>query len=98
MADVYLSEYAELAKDSQGRLINNAPQEPPIATPQKKLIGAEIKFTAVNKDTKFVQIIADGAFHMNIGADATVADKKIPADVPLLFGVSDGDIISVITP
>lgn len=97
MANVYISEYARLGRDS----LNNAtssPEEPAtvvdvIANPTTSQQSA-----AFNKTTTIVEIHADAAIHFEFGADptaATATSRRMAADVTRFFAVKAGSDLKV---
>lgn len=87
MATLFISEYAQNAKDSRGFQMDKTPLEPAIAN-QTVTVATEAKSAAFNADTTFIVITTDTACNVLIGADPTadVADRLIPVNVPVRLG------------
>ena len=97
MASVWVTEYAELARDSMGQVIPVG-KEPSI-TVQKLTIGvSSTASSAFNGKTKFIRLHGDAAFHFAIASTPTAAntDSRIAADASEYFGVIDGQKVAVI--
>ncbi len=96
MADCYISEHVSAASAIGTANPSVLPQ--PAIQVQKITIGAHSEKT-LSSTTRAIMIVADGACHFAIGA-APVADANsmlLPANVPMIFGVAPGAVISVAT-
>jgi len=97
MATLQIIEYASLGNDASG-LIPQVPQLPPLATQNITFTGTAGQSAALNKDTRFVCLIADAAYRFAAGSNptATSTDQRGLADSPEFFGVIAGQKISAI--
>ena len=96
MADVFISEYFQLARDGLGAVIPVG-QEPAIAE-QVVAIGSETDSSAFNERTRFIRVHAEAACCVLFGAapTAAVTKKRMAAGATEYFGVMAGHKISVI--
>jgi len=96
MADIFISEYARLARDADGNVIPVG-KEPAIAE-QTILIGAEADSSAFNERTTLVRIHAEAACCLLFGEAPTAAitKKRMGAGATEYFGVLAGHKVSVI--
>lgn len=101
MANLFITEYAEQARDGQGYLMA-AGQEPRVADQKVAIGGTSVQSSAFQPTTKLIMVHADVACHVAIGSNPTATDSmlRIPANGTLFFGVQahprTGDKIAVI--
>lgn len=98
MAVVYISEYAEQARDNRGYLLP-AGQEPSLAEQTVAIGGASAQSAAFNAKTRFVRIHTDAICSLKFGSNptATATTPRMPANGTEFFGVTPGHKVAVIT-
>jgi hypothetical protein len=96
MSNLYITEYAEQARDEQGQHIL-AGKEPAIATQKVAFTGTAGTSAAFNALTTFVRIHADGIASVKFGTapTATTSDPRIGSGVTEFFGVQAGASLKV---
>ena len=96
MADIFISEYKQLARDADGNVIPVG-KEPAIVE-QTLLIGGETDSAAFNELTTLVRIHAEAACCLLFGTAPTAAitKKRMGAGATEYFGVIAGHKVSVI--
>lgn len=96
MANLYITEYAEMAKNSLSQAVP-VPQEPAVAE-QKVAFSTATASAAFDSGTKFVKLTADADCHVEFGADPTAAvtNQPLKANTPQFFGVVAGQKVSAI--
>ena len=97
MATAYISEYAELAEDSNGNVIQAA-KEPSVTT-QTVSFTTTTQSTAFNTRTTYITISADAECHISVATSptATTSTRQLQADTELTLGVVAGDKIAFVT-
>jgi hypothetical protein len=98
MALMYIAEYAELAHDENGNVIQ-AGKEPALAR-QFVTYSATAASAAFNPSTRFVRIYCDGAAFLNFGpapTSTTAQDTPVAATTPEYFGVIPGQKVSAVS-
>ncbi len=96
MADLYIEEYADLGRSSDGQPV-------PIAgdtiTTQKVTYSTTAQSAAFNSRTRFIAITSPGIFSYLRGADptATTSHFRVPADTILYLKVHPGHKIAAVT-
>lgn len=89
MASLYITEYAELARDEKGVPIA-AGREPAVAEQKITITGSSASSSTFNKLTKFVLLHVDAVTHV-VFAESPTADatnRRMPADSSQFSGVS----------
>ena len=91
MAVLYISEYAEQARDLRGYLVA-AGQEPTLAEQQVAIGGGSTQSASLNAKTAFVRVHTDASCHVAFGTDptASTAQKRLTANATEFFGVPAG--------
>lgn len=74
MANLYITEYAQIGVDSISRGVMS-PQEPPLAE-QVVSFTTSTQSAAFNADTRLVRIHTDAACHILFGANPTATTSK----------------------
>ena len=94
MANLYIAEYQDLARDGSGDNVP-VPPSPPIVE-QKIAYTTAAASAAFNNKTKYIGVIADAKAHLEFGSapTATADNGYIPADVMMFYGVTKGDKVS----
>lgn len=98
MAVLYITEYEDLARDSQGNAIA-AGKEPAVAT-QAVTFTTSTQSAAFNGKTNFVFIVSDTLGYIRFGSSPTAVTTeptRMPADVGMFFGVKGGDRVAAVT-
>lgn len=99
MASLYVTEYAKLPV-GPGGTVGQMPEEPPLAS-QKLAIGAEVKSSAFNAQTRAVRLHADAICSVLFGTAPTAAatDQRLAANQTQFHAVPMGQAfkVSVIT-
>lgn len=97
MANMYITEYAELATDPNGRPIPVG-KEPAIAV-QNVAFTTSTASAAFNGRTKFVRIYLSAAGHVAFGASPTADTDSTPmaATTAEYFGVVGGQKVAAVT-
>lgn len=98
MATLYISEYAVLPTDANGRVLPLT-QEPALAEQSVTIAGASAQSAAFNAATKYVMIHTDVACSVLFGANPTAvaASKRMAAGETRFHGVTPGHKVAVIT-
>lgn len=100
MAILYVSEYAELAKNSLG-VAAQAPQEPALEQQAVTFTSGETDSAAFNANTKFIRVVSDTNCFVQFGATPTAADGDdstyLVANVEYFFGVTGGHKVSALS-
>jgi len=98
MATLQISEYRSMALDVNGKTVEAA-QLPPLAVQNITISGTSAQCAALNANTKFVRLIGDVGFRIEVGANptATSTDQRRLADNPEFFGVNPKHKISAVT-
>ncbi|WP_395451179.1 hypothetical protein ACHMW7_16135 [Aminobacter sp. UC22_36] len=91
MADVYITEYATLARDAHNYIIL-AGKEPAIAEQQIANPVASTQSSAFNAQTAFIMVHASAAAHIAFGTNPTAATTKhrLGAGETRFYGVPVG--------
>lgn len=97
MAKLFVSEFKSLAR---GRGADGAaiPVEPALAN-QALTIGAEVKSSAFNADTRYVELAAEAACFVKFGSNptaVTASDMFLAAGARVVRAVVPGQKVSVI--
>jgi len=102
MADLYISEHYS-AVSIIGTTDPAVLPQPALAI-QKIAVGASTPSAAFGPNTKAVMLVADGPCHYvfgdNLGSAppaASTSSMLLPANVPVIFGVSPGQKLAVST-
>lgn len=98
MAILYITEYEDLARDSQGNVIA-AGKEPAVATQAVNFTGTTAS-AAFNGKTKFVYIVSDTLCFIRFGAAPTAITAeptRMPAEVGVFFGATQADKVAAVT-
>jgi hypothetical protein len=98
MAVLYITEYALLARDEDGHVIQ-AGQEPAVTDQKVTFTGGVAASAAFNSSTRFVRLYSDTAGYIVFGPTpvaVTVDDTPISATTPEFFGVKPGIKVSII--
>lgn len=92
--NVYITEYADLAQDSRGLPVP-IPLEPALKV-TKAAITTSAQ-TTLQKETRFVEIVADADVYMAWGTNpsATASSTKIPSGLFSWRGISRGAVTKV---
>jgi hypothetical protein len=95
MAKVYVSEYARMALDSRGQQAA-VPEEPAVATQVLDTAGTHLS-AALNAETRFVRLNADGVVSFKFAAAPTAAttDARLGANASELFGVKNNSGLKI---
>lgn len=90
MAQLYITEYARLARDQDGNVLQVG-EEPNVAT-QRVTYTTSAASSALNALTTIVRLKADADFHMVVGESPTAAatDPQYEANVEYYIGVRPG--------
>lgn len=98
MATLQIIEYASLGNDASG-LTTPIPQLPPLATQNITFTGTAGQSNALNKDTRFVCLIADANYRFAAGSNptATSSSQRHPADAGEYFGIDPASLIAAVT-
>lgn len=96
MADVFISEYARLARDADGNVIPVG-KEPAVAE-QVLEIGSAVASAAFNESTRLIRVHAEAACCLLFGAapTAVTTKKRMGAGATEYFGIVPGQKVSVI--
>jgi hypothetical protein len=98
MAILYITEYAELALDAQGRSVPVG-KEPAIAQQTVTFTGGATQSAAFNGKTRFIRCYSDTAGYMLFGIDPTATtaqDTPIAATTAEYFGITPGQKLSIV--
>ena len=99
MANMYISEYADLARDGDGNIIPVG-AAPAVATQKIAFTGTAGVSAAFNNRTKFVRIYLDTAGYILFGTAptaTTASDTPMAATTPEYFGVIGGQKVSAVS-
>lgn len=90
MAVLYITEYEQLGRDSQGNVMQVG-MEPGVAS-QALTYSTSAASNALNQRTHFVRLKADADFHMKVGTapTATTSHPQYEANVEYYVGVQPG--------
>ena len=91
MADIYITEYAELARDAFNYHVA-AGKEPNLAEQKIANPAASTQSNALNERTAFVMVHASAAAHIAFGANPTAATTghRLAAGETRFYGVVPG--------
>lgn len=94
MANLYITEFANLVTDEKGNLIP-AGKMPPRAE-QKVTYTTSSQSAAFNQQTELIRVIADADVHLKFGSNptATAANILVKANAPEYFGVVPGQKVA----
>ena len=98
MALMYIAEYAELAKDKDGNVVQ-AGKEPALARQYITFTATAGASAAFNDSTNFVRIYCDTAAFLSFGLSPTAVtaqDTPIAATTAEYFGVIKGQKVSAV--
>lgn len=99
MATMYVTEYAEIARDDKDTVVNVG-KEPALAIQAVSFTADSAAGTSAAFDgrTRFVRIVCDAAANIVFGTapTAVTTDSPIAANVPEYFGVIPGQKVSAI--
>lgn len=98
MATLQIVEYRSMPMDVNGKTVEVA-QLPALAVQNVTISGTSAQCSALNANTKFVRLIGDVAFRVEVSANptATSSSQYHPADSAEYFGISSGMLIAGIT-
>jgi len=98
MATLQISEYRSMALDVNGKTVEAA-QLPPLAVQNITISGTSAQCAALNANTKFVRLIGDVGFRIEVGANptATSSSQRHPADAGEYFGIDPASLIAAVT-
>jgi hypothetical protein len=96
MAVLFISEYAEQARDLRGYLVA-AGQEPTLAEQQVAIGGSSTQSAALNAKTAFVRVHTDAVCYVAFGTNPTASSsqKRLAANSTEFFGVPAGKAFKV---
>lgn len=96
MAVLFVSEYAEQARDLRGYLVA-AGQEPTLAEQQVAVGGSSTQSAAFNAKTAFVRVHTDAVCYVAFGTSPTASSsqKRLAANSTEFFGVPAGKAFKV---
>jgi hypothetical protein len=99
MADIYISEYKEMAKTIGQKQDLAAAQEPALAVQKISISGASTQCAAFNEDTRFIEIHTDAICSIAFGLNptATTSSKRMAANQTQFFGVVPSHKVAVIS-
>ncbi|GAA4108779.1 hypothetical protein ACFFTN_01385 [Aminobacter aganoensis] len=91
MADIYITEYATLARDGHNYLIA-AGKEPSVAEQQIANPATSTQSSAFNAQTAFIMVHASAAAHVAVGANPTAVNNRhrLGAGETRFYGVPQG--------
>jgi len=91
MADIYITEYAEIARDRLDFMIA-AGKEPAVAEQVVANPAASVQSSAFNEVTAFIMVHAQAAAHIKIGTNPTAAvtAHRMGAGETRFYGVPAG--------
>jgi len=97
MADIYVTEYAELARDIKSFHLA-APLEPCLAVQKIGNPATTTQSSAFNAQTKFVMVHASAAAHVSFGSNptATTSTDRLGAGETRFYGVVPGHKVAAI--
>ena len=97
MAVLYITEYEDLARDSQGNILMMG-KEPAVAT-QAVTFTTTTASAAFSGQTNFVHLTADAACHIAfaLSPTATTSNTKRQADFSEFFGVRPSLKVAAVT-
>ena len=97
MSKLWLTEYAALATDSKGNVIQGG-LSPAVAIQLLDYAGGAQLSAAFNEMTTFIRVNTDASVHINIGpgtpTTATVSYTRMTANATEFFGVKPGNKLS----
>ena len=96
MAVLFISEYAEQARDVRGYLVA-AGQEPTLAEQQVAIGGTSTQSAPLNAKTAFVRVHTDAVCHVAFGSNptSTPSQKRLAANSTEFFGVPAGQAFRI---
>lgn len=97
MADAYITEYSELARDALDYTIQ-AGKEPGIF--QKVTFTTSTQSAAFGNETRFIRLVSDTDCYIEFGVNPTavnVTDTLVKANTPEFFGVIPGQKVALVT-
>ena len=94
MAILNITEYEDLARDSQGNVIL-AGKEPRI-TSQNVTYTTSAQSAAFSGKTKYIRVVADAVAYLDFGTNptSTLTDTRLPSGVVEFYGVEPGHKVS----
>ena len=94
MAVLNITEYEELARDSQGNVIL-AGKEPRV-TSQSVTYTTSAQSAAFNGKTRYIRVVADAVAYLDFGSNptSTTSDTRLPSGVVEFYGVEPGQKVS----
>lgn len=97
MANLYIAEYQELARDVNGQLVL-APKDPPVAEQTVAIGAASAQSAAFQKSTRFIRIKTRAGCHVVIDSNptATTAKAHFESGQTEIRGVNGQDKLAVI--
>jgi len=102
MANLYIWEFGN-AVSSIGSALAQVPPAPPVANQVLAISGTSNPSAAFNAATNAVMLVADGDCSVNFGTSvgstptAVTGTYFLPSKVPLMFAVSPGQKVAVVT-
>lgn len=99
MANLFIQEYAELAQDTRGYMVQ-AGREPALATQVVAHTATAGSSATFHNNTKFIRVVADTAAYLKFGVNptaVTATDMPIQANTVEFFGVTKGQKVSAVS-
>ncbi len=100
MALMIITEYSRIAGDGDGHIVQAGKHDGYETVQQITYTTTAAQSAAFAATTKFIRVNCDGAAYLQFGDNptaVTLTDTPVQANTPEFFGVTGGQIISVVT-